>query len=204
MPYADLVKRKIHQTWGNMIWRCYRPEHTSYKYYGDRGINVCAEWQTFEPFYEWALVNGYADNLTIDRIDVNGNYCPENCRWVTAQEQANNRRSNHYIEHDGEIRTVTEWAKKVGISSQALSERLSSGNWTVDEALTISKKARKVKQPLFEKSIYQMSANRRIIKRWDSIRSASNSLNIPNSNISRALTNNRYSAGGYYWEYAEK
>lgn len=200
MPYADKTKQKLHRTWQNMVWRCYRKEHTSYKYYGGRGIKVCEEWQKFEPFYHWAISNGYADNLTIDRINVNGDYEPSNCRWATMKAQANNRRSSHFVTYNGTTKTVAEWAEEVGISQQAMLERLSSSHWSIEEAVTTKRNSRAVKQPLFNKKVKQIYSDGTTTV-WNSISEAAIALKLHNANISRALKKTNHTAGGCHWEY---
>lgn len=113
----------------NMIQRCYNPSSTFYNCYGGRGVEVCDEWRhNRKAFKEWALSNGYLDNLTLDRIDNNGDYTPLNCRWVTMKENCNNRRSNHYVTAFGETHSLSEWSEKLGISYNTLKKRIIDHN----------------------------------------------------------------------------
>lgn len=107
------------RTYWNMRNRCSNPNIKGYSYYGGRGITVCDEWkgdQGFNNFCKWALSNGYKDSLTLDRIDANGNYEPNNCRWVDRYTQANNKRNNLFLLIDGEKDTVGNWSRRLGIS----------------------------------------------------------------------------------------
>lgn len=103
--------------------RCYKNNDLNYCNYGGRGITVCEDWRKFEPFAEWALSNGYAENLEIDRIDVNGNYEPSNCRWTTHQEQCLNKRDSRNITINGVTKHITEWSKETGIPSLTIWKR---------------------------------------------------------------------------------
>ena len=100
------------------------------------GITYCDDWKEFIPFYEWAIKNGYADNLTLDRIDVYGNYSAENCRWVTQKVQQNNRRNNTIYKFGEEIHTLSDWSDITGISRSTISARILKLKWSVEKALT--------------------------------------------------------------------
>ena len=117
---TGLSGTKIHFTYRNMINRCTWEKYYLFKNYGGRGITICDDWLNkengFENFVDWAFKNGYSEDLTLDRIDVNGNYCPENCRWVDKYVQANNKRNNHYLKINGEVDTVGNWARRLNIS----------------------------------------------------------------------------------------
>lgn len=102
---------RLYHTWSSMKRRCYRSDHPGFHWYGGRGITVCQSWQRFEPFMLWALNSGYADTLEIDRIDSNGQYSPENCRWVTDQQQSRNKRNTIYMEAFGERKPLAEWVE---------------------------------------------------------------------------------------------
>lgn len=122
-----MAHTRLYNTWHSMKTRCNPNAKTNSKIYSDRGIKVCSEWQNFEPFMKWALENGYSDNLTIDRIDVNGDYCPENCRWITMSEQQLNKRTNVKIEHNGKTQTISEWSKETGLSFAVIHWRYKQG-----------------------------------------------------------------------------
>ena len=126
---------RIYQIWKGMRERCYTKTCSIYKNYGARGITICEEWSDFNVFKEWALKNGYADDLSIDRIDVNGNYEPSNCKWATMKEQANNTRNNHFLTLNGERKTISQWAEKTGLRSATIASRVRRG-WSVEDALT--------------------------------------------------------------------
>lgn len=125
---------RIYRIWADMKNRCDNKFNTAYNYYGGRGIKYCPEWKDFENFYEWAKDNGYAENLTIDRICVNGNYDPSNCRWITKKEQSRNTRANKFFEFNGEIHCMSEWAEITGIKKGTLHRRLKSG-WKFEKAI---------------------------------------------------------------------
>lgn len=127
---------RLHKIWCNIIDRCTNENSPSYKNYGGRGIKICNEWRrSFQSFYDWAMSHGYKENLTIDRVDNNGDYCPDNCRWTDKLTQANNTRNNHYIEYNGERHSTAEWARILNISYPALKHRIERG-WTTEEAFS--------------------------------------------------------------------
>ena len=130
---------RIYNIWRSMRQRCKNPNSVNYKNYGEKGIAVCDEWNDFENFYNWAMENGYQEELTIDRIDVNGNYTPSNCRWISYKQQANNKTNNRLIEFQGEIHTLGEWASITKIKLPTIWARLKYG-WSVEKALTIPPK----------------------------------------------------------------
>lgn len=126
---------RLYIAWQHMKQRCCNTQNDRYKYYGGRGISICDDWMQFEPFEQWALSNGYEDELTIDRIDVNGDYCPENCRWVTWETQQNNKRNNNIIEAFGEKRTLAEWSKISGVNRTTIQKRINVCGQTPEKAM---------------------------------------------------------------------
>ena len=110
------TKTRLFKIWSGMKERCYRTNHKHYKNYGGRGIEICTEWKDdYLTFKQWALCNGYKEKLTLDRINVNGNYEPQNCRWITVKEQMNNKRNNHIIKIEGEMLTISQISEKYKI-----------------------------------------------------------------------------------------
>lgn len=123
-----MTHTKIYDVWYAMKQRCYYTKNINYKNYGGRGITVCDEWRDdFKAFYDWSMDNGYQDDLTIDRIDVNGNYTPENCRWVDIETQANNKRNNVYFTYNNETKTIKQWSRILNISYKTVTTRMYRG-----------------------------------------------------------------------------
>lgn len=130
---VELMKQKyprLYRIWSAMKQRCGNPKAKGYSNYGGRGITFCDDWKCFDPFCSWALHNGYSDDLTLERIDVNGNYNPDNCKWIPLTEQTKNTRSNYInkmLTVDGVTKSYAEWAKGVGITPRRLYRRMQRG-----------------------------------------------------------------------------
>lgn len=129
-----MYKSREYTSWESMMARCYNKNHHAYKNYGGRGIIVCERWLDFALFYE-DMGNRPSGRFSLDRIEINGDYCKENCKWSNDFEQARNRRDSVYFELNGERKTIPEWAEITGIRRETLRGRLQHG-WPVDVALT--------------------------------------------------------------------
>ena len=134
---------RIYRIWCGMNRRCYNQNDIDYKNYGGRGITVCDEWKDFYSFYLWAINNGYKENLSIDRKDNDGNYCPDNCRWATRKEQANNTRLNRKFVYDGNEYTESQLAEVFNLNYGTFRSRLSRG-WSLDEAIEGKRKPKNI------------------------------------------------------------
>lgn len=139
MSTHEKSNTKIYKIYKGIISRCYCKTATGYKNYGGRGITVCDEWlgeHGFENFYEWSMNNGYYDGLSIDRINVNGNYEPSNCRWITMKQQLRNTRRCIQITYNGETHNLSEWAEILNMDYSLLNSRISKQKWSVEKAFT--------------------------------------------------------------------
>lgn len=128
------LRTRLYRIWSGIKTRCTNRNSKTYADYGGRGIGICDEWQNFERFKDWAEVNGYRDDLTIDRIDNDGNYKPENCRWVTPKAQCQNRRSARLLAIYGKEQSATAWSQIAGVDIRLICNRLQRG-WSHKEAV---------------------------------------------------------------------
>lgn len=127
-----------------MIQRCTNPRAAHYRNYGARGIRICDEWRDFKVFYRWATKNGWAKGLELDRKDNNGNYEPDNCRWVTSAVNNLNKRTNRIIVFNGETKTLKEWSLITGIHPKTITGRLDLLQWSISDALTHKPSSRRL------------------------------------------------------------
>lgn len=191
---------RIYGVWHSMKERCYVKKNISYPNYGGRGIKVCLEWQEFIPFMEWSYANGYDENAkrgecTLDRIDPNGDYCPENCRWVSMSVQANNRTDNVYIEYNGVVDTLSNHARKVGINPVLAEDRKIKGK-SVDEMFS-KESLRK------SKKVAQYDKNWNLIKIWNSCKEVCQKTGYKEQSIRGCLSGHSKTSMGYIWRYIE-
>jgi len=130
-----ITKTRMYNIWTNVRYRCNNSNCKMYSRYGGRGITICKEWDKFFSFYTWSINNGYADNLTIDRIDVNGNYEPSNCRWLSNFDQQSNKRTNVYVNYRNKRYTIAQLSRKVGLPDSMLRHRIDRG-WDIEIAVS--------------------------------------------------------------------
>ena len=138
-------KTRLYNIWDNMKARCYRKYSDKYKWYGERGIKMCDEWlgeNGFISFQDWSLSNGYQDNLTIDRIDVNGNYEPNNCRWITQKEQCLNKRDTILFTYNGVTKPLKEWCREFDLKYYTIWKRIYVHHWSFEDAISSPKYTR--------------------------------------------------------------
>ena len=124
-----LSRHPLYAVWAGMIQRCTNKNASNYERYGYRGITVCDEWQhNFKSFYDWAIKSGYESGSTLDRIDNDNGYYPENCRWVDRNIQQNNTRRNHIVTYEGETHSIAEWSRILKVNHETLRYRVNKGN----------------------------------------------------------------------------
>lgn len=145
---SEIKKNEFFATWFSMMQRCYNKKNHNYERYGGRGISVCEEWHNPERFFEWAksTIGHKTKSYTVDRIDNNGSYCPENCRWATPKEQVRHRRDTITIEIGGEIRPFAEWCEIYGVPYNTARMRIIDRGWSPEEAVKTPVRS-KVHQP---------------------------------------------------------
>lgn len=128
--------KKLRWVWVAMRQRCNNPNCKDYPHYGGRGITIYDGWSSFENFHFWAMLTGYKDGVTIERQDVNGNYCPENCTWIVNEEQPLNRTNTNKFEYEGEMRDLREISQMCGVNYYTLKTRLVYMGWSIQRATT--------------------------------------------------------------------
>ncbi len=168
--YPQKEYKRIYGIYHGMKKRCLNSDSPRYKDYGGRGIKICSEWlESIDNFIEWSYQNGYKDNLTIERKDVNGNYCPENCEWITLRAQARNKRQNVIVEYKEKKQTLVEWCEELGLKYDPIHNRIHNG-WPVSMAFEkpLASDHKSFSQICREHNIDQGTVRDRIIKfGWD-------------------------------------
>lgn len=162
--------RRLYGIYNGIKKRCYNNRCSRYKDYGGRGISMCAEWLNrdngFDSFVDWALANGYADDLTIDRIDVDGDYSPKNCRWCTLKEQNQNKRTTIWVDYRGEHIQLMELCERAAVSYDTVHDRLFKRGWDIEDAVNkpSDRERKSWRQMCKEHGINPATARDRVVK----------------------------------------
>lgn len=139
MKYSRKEHRRLYRIYHSMKRRCYKETETRYKNYGGRGICICDEWldtvDGFDRFADWAYTHGYSDELTIERIDVNSNYCPENCKWIPLSEQGKNKSTTIWVDYHGERVSLRDICNQKGLNYNTIHHRITRGGWNAERAI---------------------------------------------------------------------
>lgn len=192
-------KTKLYSTWKSMKARCNIKSNPSYKNYGGRGISICEEWKDFFKFKEWAIQNGYDENKTrkkqtLDRINNNGNYEPNNCRWVNSFIQANNTSRNIWLEYNGIRKTMAQWSRILKIDYKKFS------NFIRTTKIRLIKKQQNIPDKV-KKKVLQLDINNNPIKIFNSITEASKETKISITSISRVAKGERKPVKNFNWKF---
>lgn len=200
---------RLYHAWSAMKQRCSNPNNRKYDSYGGRGITVCDEWaNSYLAFKKWAIENGYSDCLTIDRIDNEKGYSPDNCRWITNKDQQRNKRNNRLVTINGETKTLAEWSEISGIGHGVLWQRLFNHGWSYEKALTTPVKHTIWNNPdrVLDKGkiqkLCQCDKDGNILATFETLTSAAKAVGVKRQNISSVLYGKTRTSGGYYWKLA--
>lgn len=198
-----ITKHYLYSTWIGMRQRCYNKNTTHYPLYGGRGITVCDEWLTdFLSFYSWALNNGASEELSLDRIDNNKGYSPDNCRWATDEEQQRNKRNNRIIEYNGVSKPLVEWSIELGINEATIRFRLDKYGFSVAQALGFEPYTKKqYDRSHLRKKVQQYSLNGEFIREWASVNEASENTGVSMKSIRMCATGYHKRGGEYIWKF---
>lgn len=157
---------RLHNIWTGMNNRC-NPKNSVSKRYGKRGIKVCEEWHDYTKFRDWALANGYKDGLTIERKNVDDDYCPENCTWILKEKQARNRGTTHWVDYNGKRMSLAEACEIAGLPYKQVFHRIVKANWPVEKALTTPIRVSELKRKCAEHGMnYNRVYNRIYVYGW--------------------------------------
>lgn len=183
----EYIKKRIHRRWKAMKERCSNKNRKDFCHYGGRGIKVCDEWiHNFQNFYNWAIANGFNPELTLDRIDVNKDYSPDNCRWISQKEQCINTRLNSGITYLGKTQSLADWAKEYGINRTTLEVRIKFQGSPIDKALLSKEEYKKYRATLSNKQPYKLQWGG---KEW-TIKELSKEYNLDYTTLSVRLKQN--------------